>query len=138
MSFGSGTKVLLASGATIPISQLKPGEKVLATNVKTGRTQAEPVTEVLEHHDSDRYDLRVQTPHGSAVIQTTSSHLFWDLTRRTWVKATDLRHGDHLRGSSGNASVSVVGGYTPRDRDGWMWDLSVPGGDDHEGYSAIL
>jgi hypothetical protein len=36
MSFTAGTKVLLASGAAIPISQLKTGDKVLATNTKTG------------------------------------------------------------------------------------------------------
>jgi len=36
--------VLLASGAAIPMSQLKPGEKVLATNTKTGKTQAEAIT----------------------------------------------------------------------------------------------
>ena len=53
-SFTAGTRVLLATGAAIPISQLKPGDKVLATNTKTGKTQAEPVTAVLVHHDTDR------------------------------------------------------------------------------------
>jgi hypothetical protein len=27
-----------------------------------------------------------------------------------------------------------VGGYTPRNHDGWMWDLTVPGGNDHDFY----
>jgi hypothetical protein len=45
-SFTASTKVLLASGAAIPISQLQDGEKVLATNVKTGKTQAETVAAV--------------------------------------------------------------------------------------------
>ncbi len=76
MSFSAGTKVLLASGVAIPISQLKPGDKVLATNVKTGKTSAEPVTAVLVHHDTDLYDLTVSTARGSVVILTTSSHLF--------------------------------------------------------------
>jgi hypothetical protein len=36
-SFTASTKVLLADGKAVPISALKPGEKVLATNTKTGR-----------------------------------------------------------------------------------------------------
>jgi hypothetical protein len=30
--------------------------------------------------------------------------------------------------------VTVVGGTTPKQRDGWMWDLTVPGGGDHDFY----
>jgi hypothetical protein len=132
-SFTASTKVLLASGAAIPISQLKPGDKVLATNVRTGKTHAEPVTAVLVHHDADRYDLIVQTARGSAVIQTTSSHLFWDQDTRRWVKAGALKYGAHLR-TPGGSSVTVLGGYTPADTSGWMWDLTVPGGGDHDFY----
>ena len=35
------------------ISMLKPGDKVLATNTRTGKTQAEPVAAVLVHYDKD-------------------------------------------------------------------------------------
>jgi hypothetical protein len=51
--------VLLADGRAVSISQLKPGEKVMATNVKTGKVQPETVQAVLVHHDSNLYDLRV-------------------------------------------------------------------------------
>lgn len=51
--------MLLADGRAVSISQLKPGEKVLATNVKTGKVQPETVQAVLVHHDSNLYDLRV-------------------------------------------------------------------------------
>ena len=111
-SFTAGTKVLLASGAAIPISQLKPGQKVLATNAKTGKTQAEPVTAVLLRHDTDLYDLTVKTAHGSAVIHTTSSHLFWAPTTGRWIKAAALKHGTHLR-TPGTGSVTVLGGSAP-------------------------
>jgi hypothetical protein len=30
--------------------------------------------------------------------------------------------------------VTVVGGTAPKVRDGWMWDLTVPGNDDHDFY----
>jgi hypothetical protein len=39
-SFTAATRVLLANGKAVPISSLKPGEKVLATNTKTGKTRA--------------------------------------------------------------------------------------------------
>jgi hypothetical protein len=132
-SFTAGTKVLLASGLAIPISQLKPGDKVLATNTKTGKTQAEPVSAVLLHHDIDRYDLTVKTTHGTAVIQTTTSHLFWNQTTGSWVKVANLKYGDYLRTSDG-ATVTVLSGNAPADAAGWMWDLTVPGGNDHDFY----
>jgi Pretoxin HINT domain len=132
-SFTAATKVLLASGAAIPISQLKPGDKVLATNTKTGKTSAEPVAAVLVHHDTDRYDLTVRTARGTAIIDTTSSHLFWSQTTRQWVKAAALDDGTYLRASDG-AVVTVLGGGAPVSAAGWMWDLSIPGGGDHDFY----
>jgi hypothetical protein len=90
---------------------------------------------VLVHHDTNRYDLTVKTSHGSAVIHTTSNHLFWDLTRSRWIKAGVLRYGDHLRTPNG-VNLTAVGGHTPANAAGWMWDLSVPGGGDHDFYIA--
>ena len=77
-SFAAATPVLLASGKAVPISALKAGDKVLADDTKTGKDQAEAVTAVMVHHDTDLYDLTVKTSHGTEVIHTTSNHLFWD------------------------------------------------------------
>jgi hypothetical protein len=132
-SFTAGTKVLLASGLAVPIASLKPGEKVLATNVKTGKTQAEPITAVLVHHDTNLYNLTIKTSHGTAIIRTTSSHLFYDLTQHTWVKARALHRGDSLQAPV-STTTTVVGGSDARHASGWMWDLSVPGGGDHDFY----
>jgi hypothetical protein len=125
----------------VPISHLKPGEKVLATNTKTGRTQAEPVTAVLVHHDTDLYDLTVKTAHGTAVIDTTSSHLFWNPSLDYgWIPAKHLKPGMRLKTPDGQIAV-VVGGSVPAVHDGWMWDLTVPGNDDHDFYvepAAVL
>jgi RHS repeat-associated protein len=129
-SFTAGTKVLLASGAAVPIAKLKPGDKVLATNTRTGKTQAVPLSQVLVHHDTDLYNLTVTTVGRASVIHTTSGHLFWDQTRHEWVKAAALRPGDRLRASSGRPTV--VSGTTPLVQTGWMWDLTVPG--DHDFY----
>jgi RHS repeat-associated protein len=130
-SFTATTKVLLASGAAVPIAGLKPGDKVLATNTKTGKTRAEPVAAVLLHHDTDLYDLTVKTARGTAVLDTTSSHLFWDPVKRQWVKAASLRAGEPLK-TPGGATAYADGGTIPADHDGWMWDLTVPG--DHDFY----
>ena len=77
-SFTADTQVLLPGGKTAPISSLKPGDKVLATDTKTGKDQTETVTAVEVHHDTNLYDLTVKTSHGTEVIHTTASHLFWD------------------------------------------------------------
>ena len=136
-SFTANTKVLLASGATVPISQLKPGEKVLATNTKTGKTQPEAVTAVLVHHDTNLYDLKVRAAGKTAVIDTTKNHLFWNPSTGDragrWVKAGALRYGTHLRTPSGGDAV-VLEGWTPKVTTGWMWDLTVPGNNDHDFY----
>jgi len=133
-SFSAGTKVLLASGAAIAIDTLRPGDRVLATNTKTGKTTAETVAAVLVHHDTDLYDLTVKTSHGTEVIDTTSSHLFWDPSLHYgWIPANHLKPGMHLKTPDGQTAV-VVGGSTPAVRDGWMWDLTVPGNNDHDFY----
>jgi len=88
---------------------------------------------VLLHHDTDRYDLTVKTAHGGAVIRTTAGHLFWDQTTGRWTKAASLKYGDYLRTSDGTIAT-VADGYVPASGSGWMWDLSVPGGDDHDFY----
>ncbi|MFY9888586.1 MAG: Hint domain-containing protein [Streptosporangiaceae bacterium] len=131
MSFSANTKVVLASGAAIAISQLKVGDKVLATNVKTGKTQAEPVAAVLLHHDTNLYDLTVKTAQGIAVIGTTGSHLFWSPSSHRWVKAASFRHGSYLQTLRGTR-LGVVGGFTPSSTAGWMWDLTVAS--DHDFY----
>ncbi|MGB6457938.1 MAG: Hint domain-containing protein, partial [Streptosporangiaceae bacterium] len=130
-SFTGGTKVLTAAGTLVAISRLKPGQKVLATNTKTGKTTAKAVAAVLVRHDTDRYDLKVKTTRGTAVIDTTRSHLFWDASTGRWVKAAFLKHGTHLR-TPGGGSVTVLSGYAPGQAAGWMWDLTVAG--DHDFY----
>jgi hypothetical protein len=134
-SFTGDTRVLLPGAKTAPISSLKPGDKVLATDTKTGKDQPETVTAVEVHHDTDLYDLTVKTSHGTKVIHTTSNHLFWvpgaGGRGGRWVKAGALRHGAHLRTPAGT-DAAVTGSYTPRQHDGLMWDLTIT--PDHDFY----
>jgi hypothetical protein len=39
----------------------------------------------------------------------------------------------HLKAPDGQSAV-VVGGSVPAVHDGWMWDLTVPGNNDHDFY----
>ncbi len=80
-SFTAATRVRTASGALVAISRLRKGEKVLATITRTGKTGPAAVTAVLLHYDKDLLDLEISVDGRIAVIRTTSSHLFWDLTQ---------------------------------------------------------
>ena len=90
-SFTAATGVLLASGKTIPISRLKPGDKVMAVNTKSGKASAETVTAVLrpprhrplQPHHQDQPRHRGHPHHGN--------HLFWDpYLDNGWVPAKKL------------------------------------------------
>jgi hypothetical protein len=123
-SFTAATPVLTASGKAVPISSLKVGDKVVAADTSNGKDRIETVDAVLVHHDTNLYDLTVNTPHGKQIIDTTSNHLMWDLTTRTWVQAAHLHVGDKLLTADGS-TATADGGQAPADSTGWMWDLTV-------------
>jgi hypothetical protein len=135
-SFTPDTRVLLASGKAVPISSLKPGDIILATNTKTGKTSPETITAVEVNHDHDLYDLKVKTSGGISVIHATSNHLFWDPYLNQWVPAAKLKKGEHLKTANGT-TATADGGSTPAIRDGWMWDLTIPGDGDHDFYVEV-
>lgn len=135
MSFTARTKVLLASGRAVPIAHLRPGAKVLATNTRTGKTQAEPVAAVLVHYDTNRYNLTIKNGNRAAVIHTTSSHLLWETTSHRWVKAAALIPGDKRRTPNGTG-VTIAHSLIPHVRSGSMWDITVTG--EHDFYVETI
>jgi hypothetical protein len=50
-----------------------------------------------------------------------------------WISANKLSKNGHLKTPNGS-TVTVVGGTVPKQHDGWMWDLTVPGNNDHDFY----
>jgi len=130
-SFTPDTPVLTAAGDAVPISALKTGEKIQSVNTATGKNETQTVDAVLVNHDTDLYDLTVRTAHGSTVIHTTSNHPFWDDATHTWIEAGQLHPGQHLHTADGTEAV-VVGGTTPQNTVGWMWDLTIS--NDHDFY----
>ncbi len=52
---------------------------------------------------------------------------------KQWVPANKLSKGEHLKTANGTVAVAD-GGTTPKVHDGWMWDLTSPGNNDHDFY----
>ncbi|RCH64351.1 sugar-binding protein, partial [Streptomyces sp. SDr-06] len=108
-SFPAPTTVLLASGAAIPIDQVKVGDTVQATDPLTNTTKPDKVTHVeVTLTDKDFTDTTVHTPTGDQTITSTQHHPYWDASRKQWVDAAELKLGERLRQSDG-AVIRVVG-----------------------------
>ncbi len=126
------------------ISTIKPGDHVLATDTRTGKTRDRAVTAVHVNYDRDLLDVQVKGAKGRAgVVHATASHPFWSATRRAWVQAGQLHSGDKLSttsgttahvggGNSGAGTLTVTRTVLPRQRSGVMWDLTVEV--DHDFY----
>ncbi|MFD7442914.1 polymorphic toxin-type HINT domain-containing protein [Streptomyces sp. NPDC059909] len=108
-SFLPGTPVLLADGRRVPIEKVQVGQKVLATDPYTGRTEARPVEQAITTHDDKHFTrLSVRTAGGPAVLTVTDTHPFWLTDQGRWVDAGDIRRGATLRSENG-ASLPVLG-----------------------------
>jgi RHS repeat-associated protein len=122
-SFTANTLVLLADGTHKPISNLRPGDHVAATDPHTGHTTTEGITATHINHDTDLADITVGTPSQTSTIYTTQNHPFWDLTTNAWVPAGQLNAGDALLSSDGT-SIRVVG-VRPVTGEQTMYNLTI-------------
>ncbi|MEV5969088.1 polymorphic toxin-type HINT domain-containing protein [Streptomyces sp. NPDC051921] len=105
-SFVPGTKVLMADGSTKPIENVRTGDKVLATDPKTGETRVETVTaeikgQGLKHLVTVTIDTDGKAGGKTALITATDGHPVWVPELRDWIKATDLKSGQWLQTSAG-------------------------------------
>lgn len=126
-SFPGHTHVLMADGTTKPISEIQPGDQVLATNPETGEQTIETVTAIWVHQDT-LVDLLVQQPgrisNGNrldpanpamATVSTTTGHPFWNQTDQQWQEPTILDASDRLLAFDGTGpSVAGLLSYTQR------------------------
>ncbi|MFG2044866.1 polymorphic toxin-type HINT domain-containing protein [Dactylosporangium sp. NPDC048998] len=121
-SFTGDTRVKMADGSTRPIDQIKPGDKVLATDPATGQTAAEPVTAlIVGDGDKDLVDVSVTDTDGrDSTLTATDGHPFWvdaDGSPATpggaWIDAKDLRVGQWLKTADGKL-VRVAGTHAYR------------------------
>ncbi|MGW4464033.1 ricin-type beta-trefoil lectin domain protein [Micromonospora sp. NPDC004704] len=105
-SFVPGTGVSMADGSTKPIEDVKPGDKVRATDAETGRTEVHTVTatikgEGVKHLVKVIIDTDGERGSETAEVTATDGHPFWVPELAEWIEATDLRSGQWLRTSAG-------------------------------------
>jgi RHS repeat-associated protein len=106
-SFGARTLVTMADGSKKPISRIKVGDRVLATNPLSGTQSARRVTHVWVHEDSViRLDV------GGEVLVTTEDHPFWNATDRAWERADSVDRGDRI--GTANRAVARYRGLVGR------------------------
>ncbi|MBW6440031.1 hypothetical protein KZ829_40540 [Actinoplanes hulinensis] len=124
-SFAAATPVLLADGTTKPISEVKIGDEVLATDPETGLTTSETVETLFDNVDEEFSDITVGLSDGTmAVLQATSNHPFWNRTNKEWTEAGDLAYGDELH-SLGEGTDATVAGVRTYSGSRHMYDLTV-------------
>ncbi len=117
-SFTPGTKVLMADGSTKPIEDVKVGDKVKATDPKTGETRIETVTaeikgEGLKHLVKVTIDTDGDRGTKTAEITATDGHPFWVPELGEWIDATDLKSGQWLHTGAGTqVQITAVERWT--------------------------
>jgi RHS repeat-associated protein len=122
-SFAPTTGVLMADGSIRAIKDVELGDQVVTTDPDTGETEAKPVEQLHQNHDTDLTDLTVTTqdttPDGGAdaetstVLHTTQHHPFWDETADEWADAANITIGHQLRTTNGDVvTVTAVHNYT--------------------------
>jgi hypothetical protein len=122
-SFTGATEVRLADGRSVPIDQVHVGERVLALDPRTGKTEIEPVTRLWLNRDTDLLDLTVRTGSKLEVIHTTQRHLFYVPAEHAWIEAERLAPETRLE-THGHVSVAVVSSRVLPGADE-MWDLTI-------------
>ena len=106
-SFAGATAVLMADGIYKAIKDIKPGDKVFATDPETGRRGAKTVLQTWVHDDT-LMDLAL----ASGKITTTEDHPFWSVTDSQFERADQLAPGEKVLSAAGRPVL--VGGLVPR------------------------
>ncbi|MGW1785605.1 polymorphic toxin-type HINT domain-containing protein [Streptomyces sp. NPDC002143] len=124
-SFLPGTKVLLANGKTKSIEKVKLGDKITATDPKTGATTVREVVGTIVTEDDKHFvDLTIKSGSGKAeALVSTTTHPFWVDSEKAWIEAGDLRPGMRLHTADGESvELTAVSVFDKRQR---THDLTV-------------
>ncbi|WNZ10883.1 polymorphic toxin-type HINT domain-containing protein [Streptomyces sp. 11x1] len=109
-SFLPEAGVRMADGSVKEIGDIEVGDKVLATDPETGKTEARTVlATIITMEDKDFTGLTVKTSDGDAEIIATDHHPFWSPSADTWIDAGDIEQGMTLRTDTGTTvTVNAV------------------------------
>ncbi len=98
----------MADGHEQQIKDIKPGDKVRATDPETGKTQPRTVEKLITtKHDKDFATLTIRDGRKPSKIVATVTHPFWVTSAKKWINAGDIKTGMRLQAASG-AAVPVV------------------------------
>jgi RHS repeat-associated protein len=129
-SFLGDTRVLMADGSTKPIKNVKPGDRVRATDPRTGKTTARTVERLITtHHDKDFTTLTVRNGKHTSTITATVTHPFWITSSHIWITAGNLK--PHMTLDSPDGPTAILAVHTWHQRH-ITYDLTVQG--DHTYY----
>ncbi|GAB3925329.1 RHS repeat-associated core domain-containing protein [Kribbella albertanoniae] len=118
-SFAGATAVLMADGTHKPIREIRPGDKVIATDPETGRRAARVVLQTWVHDDT-LMDLSID----DGKITTTEDHPFWSVTDGRFERADELAPGERVL-STDRRSVRVSGLAPQTSRGARAFNLTV-------------
>lgn len=107
-SFVGETSVLMADGSTKPISEVRIGDRVKATDPETGETTEREVTATFAHGDEGNalVKLTVTAQDGSqGTVEGTSWHPVWLVEEQTFVNLGDLKPCQHLTAADGSSPI---------------------------------
>ncbi|MET8149111.1 RHS repeat-associated core domain-containing protein [Actinoplanes sp. NPDC049668] len=127
-SFSGETRVLMEGGTSRAIEDLKPGDKVIARDPRTGKATPRQVSVVWSHED-EMSELRLD----SGTIVTTEDHPFWSLTEGRWNRADELDLGELILTADGQGEP--VRGLDTAKRPGTAVNLTV---DDLHTYYVLV
>ncbi|MEU7583923.1 polymorphic toxin-type HINT domain-containing protein [Streptomyces sp. NPDC041068] len=105
-SFLPGTPVLMADGSAVPIEQVREDDQVLATDPATGRTESQPVTDLIVGSGEKNLvkvavDVDGDEGDRTASVTATDQHPFWTQSLGQWTNAADLEPEMALQTDSG-------------------------------------
>ncbi|MGW1768431.1 polymorphic toxin-type HINT domain-containing protein [Streptomyces sp. NPDC002073] len=132
-SFTGNTRVLMGNGRSKPISQVKIGDLVMATDPKTGRTAAKKVTkEIVGQGQKHLTRVTIQVDQKLVAVVATDGHPFWVPELGKWIAAKDLNPRQYLETSAGTrVQVTAIERWTQTAR---VYNLTVA---DFHTYYAI-
>ncbi|MGW3644690.1 polymorphic toxin-type HINT domain-containing protein [Streptomyces sp. NPDC000878] len=109
-SFLPATKVLMADGHEKKIKDIKQGDKVLATDPESGKSQSRTVEKLITtKHDKDFATITIRDGAKSSKLVATVTHPFWVDSAKDWINAGHLKPGMTLHTASGESvAISTV------------------------------
>ncbi|MCW2921583.1 MAG: repeat protein [Thermoleophilia bacterium] len=120
-SFAGDTLVLMGNGAWKPISDVRIGDLVWATDPLSGTSTVQKVLDTIPHIDHGKF-VRVEAAGGSIV--STGRHPFWNDSIKRWQRVGTLGSSARVRGIDGDLHAVSVTNSEPTPG-GLVYDLTV-------------